>query len=66
MRSRVMVQPALRNPVNAARMLCSCHPVAAISSGMALPSGRRLADSLAALGDPDSEQAVRRVAPPLV
>src|SRR4051812_16610823 len=43
-----MVQPALRNPVRAARMLCSCHPVAAIRSAMPVPSGRRIRASILA------------------
>src|SRR5437667_12078685 len=32
--------PSLRRPVSAARTLCTCHPVAAVKSPIAAPSGR--------------------------
>jgi 2-amino-4-hydroxy-6-hydroxymethyldihydropteridine diphosphokinase len=41
-------------------------PLLELDPGLTLPSGQRLADTLAALGEGGSDQAVRRVAPPLL
>jgi 2-amino-4-hydroxy-6-hydroxymethyldihydropteridine diphosphokinase len=41
-------------------------PLLELDPDLALPSGRRLADTLAALGEQGPAQAVRRVAPPLM
>jgi 2-amino-4-hydroxy-6-hydroxymethyldihydropteridine diphosphokinase len=41
-------------------------PLLELDPGLTLPSGQRLADTLARLGERESDQAVRRVAPPLL
>ena len=41
-------------------------PLLELDPDLTLPSGQRLADTLAGLGGPGPSQAVRRVAPPLV
>jgi 2-amino-4-hydroxy-6-hydroxymethyldihydropteridine diphosphokinase len=41
-------------------------PLLELDPGLTLPSGQRLADTLAGLGERESDQAVRRVAPPLL
>ena len=41
-------------------------PLLELDPDLTLPAGRRLADTLAALGEPEQIQSVRRVAPPLM
>jgi hypothetical protein len=41
----------LRRPVRAARTLCTCHPVAAVKSLIAAPSGRSSRPSMIAFFD---------------
>ena len=49
--SRTSSFPSLRRPVNAARTLCVCQPVASIKSPIAAPFGRSSRATIAAFFD---------------